>query len=435
MDTVTERYDIPGAAVAVVQDGQLIYKKYFGMADVEKGEAVTHRTRFKLHSLSKVFVATAIFQLIEKGELSLEDGIGEYMDGLPLAWKKVKIKHLLSHSSGLPDMIFFDAENEMEHKAKLFGQAIEFEPGAHFRYNQTNFWLLNRIIAKSRGKSLEDFLIDQQFNGSKDALVFSGDKERKRRAKEYFPNKEGVVEVKEYDIPEYMYGAAGIAITLDELIGWDGNMDQDKLLLPKTKEQMWESFSYKDGHDFAYGWGRDLVNGEPSVGFSGGTIVSLKKYRNQKLTVIVLTNGYKYFPDVNAMASFIGGLVLPKLIDENVVVREKLNHDFINKPLGEALVVYKQQLLKASAAIRFERIMNSIGYTLAGRGRQEDAIAVFHLNAKEHPESWNVWDSLGEGYEMAGDIGKARVYYKKSVALNPKNTHGLEKLKTLKEGV
>ena len=72
MEVVAKRYEIPGAAVAVIQKGKLIHEKYYGMADVERQIAVTKQTRFKIHSLSKVFVATAIFQLIEKGQLTLE---------------------------------------------------------------------------------------------------------------------------------------------------------------------------------------------------------------------------------------------------------------------------------------------------------------------------------------------------------------------------
>ncbi|WP_394747390.1 serine hydrolase [Spongiimicrobium salis] len=434
MDISMQRYEIPGAAVAVIQDGKTIHKKYYGMADVEKQEPVTAHTRFKLHSLSKVFVSTAIFQLIENGKLSLEDEIGSYMNELPETWKGIKIKHLLSHSSGLPDMIFFDADSEEEHKTKVFSEPIAFSAGDRFKYNQTNFWLLNRIIAKVSGSSLEQFLTNHQFNGDHNALVFAGEKGIRKRATEYFPNEEGIVAPKMYDIPEYMYGAAGIATTLDQFIAWNNALDHNKLLRVETKAGMWAPFVYQNGHDFAHGWGRGSINGELSLGFSGGTIVSLKKYLEQDITVVVLTNGYKYFPNINAIADYIGGFANPDLKDKSAVIRERLYTSFLNKSLGVAVQTYHEQRAQNSS-VNLETMMNGLGYALAGRNLFDKAIAVFQLNTEEYPDSWNVWDSLGEGYEMAGDMAKAITYYKKSVTLNPENSHGLEKLKLLQEKI
>ena len=197
---------------------------------------------------------------------------------------------------------------------------------------------------------------------------------------------------------------------------------------------MWSPFAFQNGHDFAYGWGREKLNTALSVGFSGGTIVSLKKYLDQDLTIIVLTNGYKYFPDVNAMANYIAGFVRPVLQDEQALLREQLYNSFLNEPLEKALKDYEEKASENNT-LNLESTMNRIGYTLAGRKLFDKAIAVFLLNSKEHPKSWNVWDSLAEGYEMSGDFGKAIVYYQKSVKLNPENTHGITKIKMLQEKI
>jgi len=81
--------------------------------------------------------------------------------------------------------------------------------------------------------------------------------------------------------------------------------------------------------------------------------------------------------------------------------------------------------------VAVEATLNNIGYALARDGRIEDAISIFDLNAKEYPKAWNVWDSLGEGYEMSGDHSKALKYYKRSVEINPENQHGIDKIKEL----
>ncbi len=99
-----EQIGIPGAAVAVIKNEEVVYKKYLGQASLEYDAAITNKSLFRLHSLSKIFVAVGVFQLIEEKKMALEDPISKYLTDLPLAWQAVKIKHLLSHSSGLPDM-------------------------------------------------------------------------------------------------------------------------------------------------------------------------------------------------------------------------------------------------------------------------------------------------------------------------------------------
>ena len=158
----------------------------------------------------------------------------------------------------------------------------------------------------------------------------------------------------------------------------------------------------------------------------------MRKFLEDDVTIIFLSTGYRNFPNVDRIANYIAGLVDPDLEDAQVVAGETLTQAFLEKPLSDAMALYRD-MKSESPQIDLEGAMNSIGYTLAGRGNYDQAIAVFILNTEENPDSWNVWDSLGEGYEMAGDIEHAIINYEKSVVLNPDNGHGLEKLESLKK--
>lgn len=432
MAEVSKRYEIPGSALVVIQDGKVVCKRFYGQANLESNKIVDDQTLFKLHSLSKVFVATSVFQLIEEHKLSLTDEISKYLQGLPETWKKVRIEHLLSHSSGLPDIIRYEAASESEHRAKVFEGDIEFQPGARFQYNQTNFWLLNKIIAKVTKTSLQNFLITNQFLGEKDAIIFSGNTNAKNRANEYFLNKHGIMEVKEFHVPEYMYGAAGIALTLDNFIKWNQALDNNSLLLPDTKKLMWKPFPFGNGHNFAYGWGIEKVNDRRTIGFSGGGIVSLRKYVEDNMTVIFLSNGFRHFPNVNNISNYIAGLMNENLKDERIFSNDVLVSAFLLEPFNKAVNTY-HRVKKNNMGVNFEGTLNSIGYSLVRRDRISDAITVFKLNAEENPNSWNVWDSLAEAYESAGEKANAILNYEKSVFLNPENTNGLKKLNELRE--
>lgn len=100
---VMKTYDIPGLAVGVVKNDKIIFRKYYGRENLESDKKVDSNSLFRVYSTTKLITNVAVFQLIEKGQLSLEDNISKYVDNLPKEWQDVKIKNLLSHSSGIPD--------------------------------------------------------------------------------------------------------------------------------------------------------------------------------------------------------------------------------------------------------------------------------------------------------------------------------------------
>lgn len=140
--------EIPGVALGVVKDGKVIYEKYFGKAVLEENKAVDKNTAFKLFSTTKLITSIGVFQLIEKGKLSLEDPISKYIDNLPDAWQTIQVKNLLSHSSGLPNIIRFeDIKITMSFDEKmsiLAKKPMEFVTGNQYSYNQTNYLFLTK---------------------------------------------------------------------------------------------------------------------------------------------------------------------------------------------------------------------------------------------------------------------------------------------------
>jgi len=174
---VMKTYEIPGLAVGVVKNDKIIFQKYYGRENLESDKKVDSNSLFRVYSTTKLITNVAVFQLIEKGQLSLEDKISKYVDNLPKEWQDVKIKNLLSHSSGIPDFaryedISADASNA-EVFARLANEKMEFETGNQFSYNQTNFMLLAMIIEKNTGQKFEDYVLKNQFSDGKNKLIFS----------------------------------------------------------------------------------------------------------------------------------------------------------------------------------------------------------------------------------------------------------------------
>ena len=311
-----EDHGIPGMAVAVVSDGELLYKRSFGHANLEKGKRMTDSGLFRLHSLSKVFVVTGIFQLMEEGTLSLDDRVDKYVHNLPEGWGNRKLKHLLAHSSGLPDIRFYVDLNEEEARKKVFSKPLKYEPGEKFEYNQTNFWLINKIVENTCDQSIEELVINGQFGPGFEgkAMFLNGNtNEVAQQATGYYPSEEHGIAPDSFHTPDWLFGAAGMNLSLNAFLEWNKNLDVGSYLSSGGKKAMWTPFSYAEEFPFAHGWGLYKVNDFDSFGFTGGGKVGFRKFSKQDLSIIVLTNGYEKSFRVDNIINTLAGMVKPEL--------------------------------------------------------------------------------------------------------------------------
>src|SRR5262245_2589779 len=153
VQTAMARQAVPGAAVAVVKNGQVIKTGAYGLANIELQVPVKTDTVFQLCSITKEFVATGIMMLAGEGKVKLDDPVSLYLVGTPPAWKEVAVRHLLTHTSGIPDDSWqriarrTDA-GEREIFNEIATQPLDFAPGKRWAYSNTNYVLLGMIIRK-----------------------------------------------------------------------------------------------------------------------------------------------------------------------------------------------------------------------------------------------------------------------------------------------
>ncbi|HEX8828668.1 MAG TPA: serine hydrolase domain-containing protein, partial [Xanthobacteraceae bacterium] len=169
------RTHVPGAAVGVFSRGVMLLAKGYGSADVELNAPVKSETIFQSGSVGKQFVATAIMMLVEQGRVSLDDSITKYFPNAPASWKPIRVKNLLSHTSGLaeyettgrtgpngPFYLRLDfTEAQLLHKIEAL--PVENPPGAKWAYRNTNYVLLGFLIHKITGKFYADYLTEHIF--------------------------------------------------------------------------------------------------------------------------------------------------------------------------------------------------------------------------------------------------------------------------------
>lgn len=371
-----------------------------------------------------------IFQLIEQGKLSLEDNISKYVENLPKEWQNVRVKNLLTHSSGIPNYIAFSdilpEYSSSQTIERLSKEKMDFTTGNEYRYNQTNYMLLSIIIEKITGQSFENFIINNQFSDAKNQVVFSSNALEKipNRVIKYNYNSATKEYQKSTDIEgKKAYPGNGLAITLPAFLKWSSHLSKNNFLNQKTKDIMWQSFDFGNKKDvFTYGWEISKANNSQSYGFSGGNVSAYRIFPQNNMAIVMLSNGYNFFPAQYQIVNHIAAIIDKNLTDPYSLAEESIILEFSKKDNPNAEKNYYSIKTK-NPKWNFEDTLNNTGYILLRNSKLSEAVKVFALNAKENPQSANAFDSLGEGYFLIKDYALSLENYKKSLELNAENTN------------
>src|SRR5262249_18680560 len=239
---------IPGLSLAVLREGKIILAKGYGVSNLELATAVTEKTAFVIFSLTKTFTGVATMMLVEEGKISLADPIAKHLAGLPAAWQQVTIRHLLSHTSGLPD--YTNSFTKIKQVLKDYSHPellqlvannpLVFPTGERWLYLNTNFYLLGTLIEKIRGKTYEQFLRERIFTplGMSDTRIDSHCELIPNRADGYSWSDSGFRNALRLS-PTLTFSTAGLVSTVLDLAKWDAALYTERLVKKSTLEQMW----------------------------------------------------------------------------------------------------------------------------------------------------------------------------------------------------
>lgn len=338
IQTEMQKRHIPSLALAVTRDGKVVKQKAYGLANIELNVPATTDTLYQIASTTKTFTAAAIMELVEEGKLSLDDKVGKWLPEIPAAWSGVTVRHCLTHTSGIPDIVVDQcslkliANTRAEALKKLAGMPVLSKPGETWSYNQTGYVLLGMIVEKISGMTFEEFLGQRFFRPLGMTSTRYGD------AREIVPGRASLYTRIEscdengpklgdriysaqpaYLYPSYLHTGAGINTTVEDLVKWNLALDEEKVLKRATLDQMWAAARLADGQVFrfggtagyAHGWVVDDRPGHKSVGHSGGGSTAYWRFLDDKLTVIVLTNCQGSDPD--SLAQGVAALYIPEL--------------------------------------------------------------------------------------------------------------------------
>lgn len=288
--------------ILIAYKGETIYKKSLGYAVKSSGERLNSESSFQLASTSKPFTAGAILLLYESGKLGLDDLVTEYYPEFP--YKKVTIRHLLCHRSGLPDYLnlgglmkgtYLSNQDVMDMFIKHRPKALN---GANvvFKYNNSNYAVLAALVEKISEKSFADFCDENIFKplGMKSTWVWHPEQARKK-GQTYGYN--GSWTPRKSDKFDGVAGDKGVYSTAEDLLKWDQAWYGNKLLKASTIKQSYEGQTRgSSGKDYALGWRTQELSGDKKMVYHNGWWhdynIVFKRFIEDSLTIIILSNKY-----------------------------------------------------------------------------------------------------------------------------------------------
>jgi CubicO group peptidase (beta-lactamase class C family) len=441
---------IPGLQAAVVKDGKIVLLSSLGTADLQSAAPVTDKSVFGIYSCTKAFTGVAVMQLVEDGKLDLSAPVSRYLDELPTEWQPVTIRQLLTHVSGLPNILraldpvtygFAAGSNEEATWTKIESMPMDFTPGERFSYNQTNYALLGKIIDKLTGKPFAQVFRERQFDVAAMSHTGFGDARDvihgmvrtyryvNRSDGEKLPAEKLVHDYAEF--PPFRRTASGMNSTAEDLARWVIALQQGKLLCTKSAlETLWTAGKFNNGSptQWALGWVPKPRPQHSAIIATGGGRAAIFVYPEDDLAVIVLTNLANSYPEefVDELAGFYNPAISAS--DPVTALRMALRE----RGYEHALEVFNELKRKDTTFNPQERDLNDWAYRmLNGGGKPKEALEIFKLNVHLFPNSANVYDSLAEAYAANGHRDLAIQNYRRSLEIDPKNTNAVQQLKKL----
>jgi CubicO group peptidase (beta-lactamase class C family) len=440
--------DVPGLAVALVRNGELAWQRGFGVKSVKTNEPVGDDTVFEAASLSKPVFAYAVLKLVDAGKLDLDKPLNQYLPGNydvgdDPRLGQITARRVLSHTTGFPNW-------------RNGALKIHFTPGERFSYSGEGFVYLSKVVEHVTGEKFNDFMkrtVFEPLGMTNSSYVWQ---ESYDALKVFSHNTRGEAVSQKKLPPGAANAAASLHTTARDYGRFVAAMLKGVGLKPETRRSMLtpQSQAREGGATtinrpqakpfsevfWGLGWGLQTTRDGLSFfhwGDNGDNKAYVVAFDKEKMGVVVFANsvyGLSIVREVVAEAVGGGQPALAWLRYESYKSPARsLFKNAIAKGAEAALGEYREWRKGRSAeeAVNEDR-MNQIGLDLLRMRRVKDAIEVLKQNVVDYPQSFNVYDSLGEAYAANGDKELAIKNYERSIELKPDNKGGIEALKKLR---
>lgn len=439
--------------VLIAENGKTVYERSFGYADLVTKRPNTSQSSFPIASITKTITSTAIMQLKEKGKLQISDPVAKYLPEFP--YPDVTIRHLLSHTSGLPgyDKLFLAlvkqypdtvvTNKDIIPAAAAARLPLDFKPGDAFAYNNLNFNVLALIVEKVSGEPFGVYLREHIFRpaGMEHASLSEFFKRKDAHLSKLYrsryswsPAMEQADTVTEFRRAMRNYGFTGhgdIICTAHDLLKYDEALYNGRLLSAATLQEAFRPVKLANGNDnpqhYSLGWvtSQDTLLGGAVLhdgGLPGGRSMLWRNTGKRQTVILFDNNAHNLYGYTNDALKILNGFPVP------TPGKSGARHyaiALVNKGAAAANSELAQMRKEPSTVYTLdENELNTLGYEFMANNMDKEAYEVFKANMELFPKSWNVYDSYGEILLKMGQKDEAVRMYQKSVELNGGNDNG-----------
>jgi CubicO group peptidase (beta-lactamase class C family) len=458
IEQAMRQLELPGFAIAVVQNDKIVYAAGFGVKNLKnKTEPITPRSLFHMASITKLFVGTSIMQLVEQGKIDLDAPVVKYLPYFRMSderYKSITVRQMLSHVSGMPDVEDYEWDKPRyddgaleRYVRSLDNLSLIAAPGTKWQYSNMAYEVLGDLIAKASGETFEGYvkghILEPLGMNSSTLLVKQAD--QKLLASPHVLGASYDVEVSKVFPYNRMHSPSSTLYSnVMDMARWAmaamnrGELDGKRILKPTTYDEMWRPAG--DGwRHIGISWFLGKHRDFATVSHSGGDVGFNSNFimiPDKRTAVVMMSNFDRASPALRVITSAALDVALG-LKPEAVSIKQPIAKVFYKAMATEGLDVAAQKYrdLKKNQPDAYdyaETQLNNLGYNLMQHGKIKEALRVFQLNVEAYPSSGNVYDSLAEAYMKNGDKQLAIENYEKSLKLDARNSNAVEMLKKLK---
>jgi D-alanyl-D-alanine carboxypeptidase len=310
---------IPGLSLAVVKDGKVVMARGYGAANLETGTPASPETEYRIASISKQFIATAVLLLVQEGRIGLDDKAARYLDRAPESWSQISIRQLLTHTSGIArDPVDYHPYREQlitEVIQSAYELPLSFQPGEKWLYSNVGYYVLAEVISKVSGMPWDAFISEHIFGPAQMSATQTGTAVGivPHRASGYQWTNTGVANAENWIA---VRPSSAFLSTVLDLAKWDAFLGSSGALNDSSRQMMWSPAKLNNGApvDYGFGWYVDSFLGRTRIYHDGqypGFRSDYERFEEDKLSVIVLANSDRV--NLEPIAIKIAGIYEPKL--------------------------------------------------------------------------------------------------------------------------
>ena len=459
LEQFVEWQEIPGLAIGVIENNQLVYAHAFGLKHLgRQGDPLTPRSIFHMASVTKPFVATSIMQLVERRFVDLDAPVVKYLPYFRLAddrFTQITVRHLVTHTSGIPDVEDYEWDKPQyddgaleRYVRSLTDQQLLFAPGERVQYSNMAFEVLGDVVAKASGESFDDYVqrhILTPLQMTDSTLLFKQANPALLTWGHELDGQGAPVPSPVFPYNRMHSPSSNLHSNVMDMARWaianmnGGELDGQRILQASTREMMWKPARQLGSPEDAVGlsWFLGAYRGTRMVGHEGGDTgyrTDLVLLPDKQIAVVWMENADWAANDNSltraALDVALGETPAPIRTRRNI---ESMLPTYRRSGIDAALNQYRtlRQSPRADRYVFDEGGLNAFGQYLIRQGHVRDGIRALETAVEFYPRSGRAADALGTAYEMDHRLPLAIRSYQSAIEFDPTLNHARDRLKEL----